>query len=149
MPCWRRLPAAEVEAALGRFAADAGPPPLGNAAGGDRPHLRRRYRRGDRRGARAEGGDWAAETRKAVAQKSPTSLKIFLRQMAVGRGFDLDAALVLEYRLSQHMLAAHDFYEGVRAAIIDRDHRPLWQPATLAEVDEALGRALFRSARRR
>jgi len=89
----------------------------------------------------ATGGadaEWAAETRALLLTKSPTSLKITLRQLAQGRGFDIEAALALEYRLTQHVVAGHDFYEGVRAALIDRDHRPHWRPATLAEVDRAM-----------
>jgi enoyl-CoA hydratase len=81
--------------------------------------------------------EWAAETRTNLLLKSPTSQKIFLRQMTIGRGFNLEAALVLEYRISQHVMAGHDFYEGVRAAIIDRGQRPRWRPPTLAAVDAA------------
>ena len=57
-----------------------------------------------------------------------------MHQLAVGRDYDLDQALILEYRLTQHMMAEHDFYEGVRAALIDKDQKPRWQPATLAEI---------------
>jgi enoyl-CoA hydratase len=83
------------------------------------------------------------ETRKAVLRGSPTSLKVFLRQMDVGRDDDLDAALKLEFRISQHVMAGHDFYEGVRALIIDRDQKPQWQPSTPAEVDAAAVDAYF------
>jgi enoyl-CoA hydratase len=78
---------------------------------------------------------WAAETRASLLTKSPTSLAITLRQLTLGRGYDTEAALALEYRLTQHVMAAHDFYEGVRAALIDRDHAPRWRPASLAEID--------------
>ena len=90
--------------------------------------------------ARAGGAfaDWAAETRAALSTKSPTSLKVTLRQLSVGRDYDLDQALILEYRLTQHMMAGHDFYEGVRAALIDKDQTPRWHPASLAEIDEAM-----------
>lgn len=92
--------------------------------------------------AEASGGgryaQWAQETRTALLTKSPTSLKITLRQLVLGRDFDLDAALALEYRLTQHVMEAHDFYEGVRAMLIDRDRRPQWRPATLAEVTDSI-----------
>jgi enoyl-CoA hydratase len=79
---------------------------------------------------------WAEETRTALLTKSPTSLKITLRQLTVGRQHDLDAALALEYRLTQHVMSEHDFYEGIRAMLIDRDRQPHWRPATLAEVSD-------------
>jgi enoyl-CoA hydratase/carnithine racemase len=85
------------------------------------------------------------EMRKAVGRGSPTSHKIFLRQMDVGRGYDLDEALKLEFRISQHVMAGHDFYEGVRALIIDRDQAPKWRPATLGDVDEAMVDGYFAS----
>jgi len=81
--------------------------------------------------------EWARETRETLLTKSPTSLKITLRQLIVGRGFALEEALALEYRLTQHVMAGHDFYEGVRAVVIDKDQQPHWEPATVAEVDDA------------
>jgi enoyl-CoA hydratase len=81
---------------------------------------------------------WAEKTRSDLLTKSPTSLKITLRQLTIGRDFDLEAALSLEYRLTQHIMTAHDFYEGVRAMLIDKDQRPQWRPATLAEVSNKM-----------
>ena len=97
-------------------------------------------------GAASGGGDdatWAEQARASLLAKSPTSLKITLRQLMLGRGFDIEAALALEYRLTQHVMRGHDFYEGVRAAIVDKDQRPHWQPATLDEVSDAIVDAHF------
>ncbi len=82
-------------------------------------------------------GEWAAETRALLLTKSPTSLKVTLRQLIVGRGYDLEQALALEYRLTQRFMAGHDFYEGVRAVVVDKDQNPRWRPATLTEVGDA------------
>src|SRR6202008_3482001 len=94
----------------------------------------------------ADGGtdaEWAEETRASLLTKSPTSLKNPSRQLTIGRDYDLDAALALEYRLTQHIMAGHDFYEGVRAMLIDRDRNPQWRPASLAEVTERMVEAYF------
>jgi len=141
------------EAAIGpclrRFAADPGPPPLAALqAAIDRCFaydsveeiLDALATEATEGGAQAR---WAAETRAGLLTKSPTSLKITLRQLTVGRDYDLDAALSLEYRLTQHVVAAHDFYEGVRAILIDRDRKPQWRPATLAEVGDSMVDAYF------
>jgi enoyl-CoA hydratase len=96
----------------------------------------------------ATGGtdsEWAAETRAALLSKSPTSLKITLRQLIVGEDFDIEGALALEYRLTQHVMAGHDFYEGVRAVVVDKDQKPRWRPATLAEVTEPMIDGYFTS----
>ena len=95
--------------------------------------------------ARSGGADagWAEETRASLLTKSPTSLKITLRQLTIGRDYDLDAALALEYRLTQHVMAGHDFYEGIRAMLIVRDRKPQRHPATLAEVSESMIDAYF------
>jgi len=82
---------------------------------------------------------WAEETIAALQRKSPTSLKVTLRQLRLGAGLgDFGAAMRMEYRMALHAVAADDFYEGVRAAVIDKDQAPRWRPATLAEVSEAM-----------
>jgi enoyl-CoA hydratase len=140
---------ADVPATLQHYGGDPGAPPLARR----RAAIDRCFA-GDSveavldalaREAAAGGGDaeWAAETRAGLLTKSPTSLKITLRQLILGRGFDLEAALTLEYRMTQHAMQGHDFYEGVRAALIDKDQEPRWQPASLAEVSEAMVASYF------
>ena len=51
--------------------------------------------------------------------------------------------MIMEYRLSQHIMAAHDFFEGVRALIIDKDNTPRWRPGTLAAVDDTMVNGYF------
>jgi enoyl-CoA hydratase len=85
----------------------------------------------------ADDGAWAKETRATLTTKSPTSLKITFRQLEIGAGLSFEDDMIMEYRLCQYCMDGHDFFEGVRAVIIDRDNAPKWQPATLAEVSEA------------
>jgi enoyl-CoA hydratase/carnithine racemase len=89
--------------------------------------------------------EWAGETRYGLLTKSPTSLKITLRQLIAGQDFDIEGALTLEYRLTQHAMAGHDFYEGVRAVVIDKDQKPRWRPPTLSEVTDRIIDAYFTS----
>jgi len=84
-----------------------------------------------------DGGDWGAEIVRELGQKSPTSLKVTLRQLRGGKGLDIEAVLIREYRMTQRFMAAHDFAEGVRALLIDKDHKPRWQPPALSEIDAA------------
>ncbi len=138
-----------IDAVLARFAVDPGPAPLAAL----QPAIDRCFAGGaveeilaalatEARAGGAHAG-WAAETRAGLLAKSPTSLKITLRQLQIGLDCDVEAALTLEYRLTQHVMAAHDFYEGVRAMLIDKDQMPRWQPATLAEVSEHMVDAYF------
>lgn len=90
-----------------------------------------------------EGGDWAAKTLKIMASKSPVSQKIACRQLREGALLSFDDCMVLEYRLSQHVMAGHDFFEGVRALIVDKDKTPHWQPGTLSDVDEGMVEGYF------
>jgi enoyl-CoA hydratase len=80
---------------------------------------------------------WAKTTAAVINAKSPTSLKIALAQMRRGRAWSFAQCMKAEFRIVSRIVYSHDFYEGVRAVIIDKDNRPRWRPATLAEVGDA------------
>nr|XP_054492202.1 3-hydroxyisobutyryl-CoA hydrolase, mitochondrial isoform X4 [Agelaius phoeniceus] len=73
---------------------------------------------------------------KTINKMSPTSLKLTLRQLREGASMSLQEVLRMEYRLSQACMKGHDFYEGVRAVLIDKDQSPKWKPAALEEVSD-------------
>jgi len=69
-----------------------------------------------------------------LQQQAPTSLKVALHHMQLSQTKSLEACLTLDTCIAHHMIEAHDFYEGVRARLIDKDNRPLWQPDRLEQV---------------
>jgi enoyl-CoA hydratase len=80
----------------------------------------------------------------ALAKMAPLSLKVAFEQIRRGKGYGtLKEALIVEYRLATRMIRRPDFSEGIRAAVVDKDRSPKWQPANLSEVSEAEVRALF------
>lgn len=71
-----------------------------------------------------------------IAAASPTSLALALRQMALGGSLTFGEAMRVEFRIVTRICQGHDFYEGVRAALVDRDNRPQWAAApTAAQLD--------------
>ncbi|TPI41205.1 enoyl-CoA hydratase/isomerase family protein [Mesorhizobium sp. B3-1-9] len=85
----------------------------------------------------AAGDAFAAKTLAILKTRSPTSLNIAWRQISAGSTLSMDECMRMEFRILNRMLAGHDFYEGIRAAIIDRGSTPKWRPAGLDEVDAA------------
>ncbi len=84
-----------------------------------------------------EEADWAGRTLKSLRQKSPTSLEIAFRQIGLGAQLDIDGCMQMEYRIVRRILTGTEFYEGIRAAIIDKDRSPNWQPAQLQDIAAA------------
>lgn len=85
----------------------------------------------------AEREDWADDAAKTLRTKSPTSSKITVRQLREGAKLDFDACMRMEYRMVSRVVAGHEFYEGVRATIIDKDGAPKWSPAELGQISDA------------
>ncbi len=136
---------ATVEGLINSFAADPGPSTLAS-----------RQREIDRLFAadkvedivaalESDGSDFAATCAKTLTHMSPTSLKITAKQLIDHPGISPKDALVLEYRMVCHVLQRHEFYEGVRAAVVDKDRNPQWKPATLEDVSNDIVNAHFES----
>ncbi|BFZ22788.1 hypothetical protein BsWGS_25827 [Bradybaena similaris] len=81
-----------------------------------------------------DNSQWASQQLQILKKMSPTSLKITLRLLHEGKNRSLAENLVVEYRLSQKCVADRDFYEGVRAVLIDKDNSPQWNPANITDV---------------
>lgn len=94
-------------------------------------------------GLEADNSQWARDTARTLRSKSPTSLKIAYRQIREGARLDFDDCMRMEYRIVSRIITGHDFFEGVRATIIDKDGAPKWQPADLSGVSDAQIDAYF------
>jgi len=92
---------------------------------------------------RARRDVWAVETLKALTSHSPTSLRVTFAHIAKSRGQDLAEVLKNDFRLVQHFMVAPDFFEGVRAQLVDKDGAPKWQPAELGSVSTAAVETYF------
>jgi enoyl-CoA hydratase len=83
-----------------------------------------------------DGSAFATETLVAMNGMSPTSLKVALQQIRRGAEMKFQDVMTMEYRLSQALVARPDFYEGIRAALIDKDRQPKWNPARPEDVSD-------------
>lgn len=88
---------------------------------------------------------FAEKTLSDLLTKSPLSLAITDRHIRDCRHLDLRQALIQDYRLAVRCLEASDFYEGVRAALIDKDGKPKWLPSSLDQVTSEMVDAYFAS----
>ncbi|MEW6596106.1 MAG: enoyl-CoA hydratase/isomerase family protein [Pseudomonadota bacterium] len=129
----------QLDAILARHAAEPGPSPL-------RPHREAldRLFGGPSVEAifadlEADGSDWAKAQLATLKSKSPQTMKVAFRQLSLGGAMTAFADnMAMEYRIGSRVVRRHDFLEGVRAVIIDKDNAPRWSPASLAEVSETL-----------
>lgn len=83
-----------------------------------------------------DGTEWALQQIEVLNKMSPTSMKITLRQLQEGSKLNLAECLKMEYRLSQRFMEGNDFYEGIRAVLVDKDNSPKWSPSSLADVSK-------------
>ncbi|MFN4310933.1 MAG: enoyl-CoA hydratase/isomerase family protein [Ferrovibrio sp.] len=126
-----------VDAVVTRFVVDPGPSELAVM----KPQIDRLFAGSSVAGImaalEADGSEFAREQARIIRTKSPTSVKLTFAQLRRGRSLSLRDCMRLEWRMCNHVAEGHDFYEGVRAVIIDKDHHPKWQPATLDDVSDA------------
>ncbi|MBA3729854.1 MAG: enoyl-CoA hydratase/isomerase family protein, partial [Sphingomonas sp.] len=92
----------------------------------------------------ADGGDWANGELATLRSKSPLSCKVSLRLLQEGGARESFAdEMAAEYALATRVVRTHDFIEGVRAVLIDKDNQPAWQPAAPDQVSDDMLDDLF------
>ena len=92
----------------------------------------------------ADGGEWAAKELATLAGKSPQACKVSMRLLAGGANRPSFAdEMVQEYRVASRVVRRHDFLEGVRALLVDKDNQPRWDPPAPEGVTEAMLDEIF------
>lgn len=135
----------KVDAVIAGFATDAGAPGL-PAMMADIDHCFSAETVGeiqDKLGRHP--GEWAQKQLAALMKLSPLSMAITLEQLKRCANRSFEDTMTIEYRMSQRaMQAGHDFFEGVRALLIDKDQKPKWNPPTIAGVTRDMVESHFK-----
>ncbi|MFO1086950.1 MAG: enoyl-CoA hydratase/isomerase family protein [Reyranellaceae bacterium] len=134
----------KVDAVIGRFASDAGLPTLPALM----PEIDRCFSAESvaeiESKLKKQSGEWAQKQLAALLKLSPLSMAITLEQLKRCANHSFEDAMTIEYRMSQYcMRPEHDFFEGVRALLIDKDQKPKWNPPTIDAVTPAMVEAHF------
>ena len=87
--------------------------------------------------------EWAREMLDLLAHASPTSLWVTAALIDAGKSSDLAECLDRELRVGARVCATHDFVEGVRAVLVDKDRNPAFTPSTVDAVDQTEIRRLL------
>ena len=79
---------------------------------------------------------WSQAILKTLLQKSPLSLSVTCEQLSKAASMTFDECIQMDFCLVTHFMKGHDFYEGVRALLIDKDKSPQWRPDCLSNVEK-------------
>ncbi len=126
-----------VDAIIAKYAGEPGPAPIADM----RALIDRTFNKGTVEeiveALSADGSDEALKMHKILGLKSPTSMKLTCRQLHEGANKNFNEGMVMEFRIVNRIMLGHDFYEGVRAVIVDKDNQPNWQPDSLGQISDA------------
>lgn len=86
------------------------------------------------------------EAAKTMKKRSPTSLKVIFEQFHRAKKMEFDTIMEMEYIIALNFLKSHDFFEGIRAALIDKDQNPHWKPDKLSDITNKYIDSFFNSA---
>ena len=130
-------PHAQIEAALDNYAGDPGAAHVNQI----RPALKRLFDGHASFDAfygalKSDGHDVAGDMLRILERMSPTSLKLTFEQLRRGHALDFDDNMRMEFRMVRRCMEGHDFFEGVRALIVDKDKTPRWTPASVEGVSD-------------
>jgi len=135
---------AAVETLLTEYEADAGEPPLAKHQDVIDACFSAPSVEAILQSLREDGSEWAIAQHDALLTKSPQTMKVALRQLRAGKAMtSFHDNMVMEYRIGARVVGRHDFLEGVRAVIIDKDNQPKWSPGTVEGVTDTLLDEIF------
>lgn len=133
-----------IEDLLQGFASDAGAPSFANARQTIDDCFGKESAEEIVAALEADGSDFAQKQLETLNAKSPQTIKVAFRQLREGAKFKtFEENMRNEYRIASKVPQRHDFIEGVRAVIIEKDNEPKWNPATLEGVTEAMLDEIF------
>jgi len=125
---------ANVDEAIQQYSKSVDPETFGRHRGAIDRHFLQNSAENVLTSLRSDPSEWAQKQAGIIALKSPTSLKICHRQLRDGLTLDFNGCMRLEYRIVNRIFTGHDFFEGTRAVVIDKDMTPHWQPESLGAV---------------
>ena len=79
---------------------------------------------------------WAKATIESLEKLCPISIKVVYEQLKRGKSLSLEEVFLMEYRISQNFMNGVDFFEGVRASLIDKDKSPKWSHESIFDVPD-------------
>jgi enoyl-CoA hydratase/carnithine racemase len=82
--------------------------------------------------------EWIAKAARGFLAGSPTSAAVIHEQLRRAKGLSLEDCLRMELGLAIRCCEGHDFPEGVRARLIDKDQKPAWDPPSQEAVTPEL-----------
>jgi len=130
--------AAEIERVFGAVFEGKDGETSGGGDGMEGVMARLREVEGGAGGGGEEAREWATATATTLGKMSPTSLKVTLRLLAEGAAKEgVEQCLAMELGVVTRMMQGEDFYEGIRAMLIDKDHAPKWAETGLEAVSDA------------
>jgi enoyl-CoA hydratase/carnithine racemase len=135
----------KVDAVIARFAGDPGPPTLPDKMRDIDRCFSAETVLEIKAKLEQDSSEWAKGQLEALMKLSPLSMAITLEQLKRCANRSFEDAMTIEYRMAQHaMRPDHDFFEGVRALLIDKDQKPRWNPSTIEGVTRDMVEAHFK-----
>jgi len=91
-----------------------------------------------------DGSEWAAKQANNIRRKSPLAMCVTFEAIRRGSQKNFQEVMTQELDISLNFLKTQDFYEGIRAQLIDKDRNPKWSHESVADVTEPQVQRLFR-----
>ena len=134
---------AEIDQVIAGFASDPGDAPIAEKMDQINKHFSKGSVEEIIESLQSDDDPWAEKTAETLLTKSPTSMKLSFEELLRGSMLEFDDCMRMEFRMVGRVIKGVDFYEGTRAAVIDKDQSPKWNPPSLEDVSATDIKAYF------